>query len=223
MDRSGVSVLSTGTGTYADSTQRVLRNTYALLSVTLLFSAVVAWAVISLDLPRMNPILMLVGYFGILFAVNRLQNSAWGVLAVFGLTGWLGYTMGGILEMYLRLPQGSGLIMQALGLTGLTFVGLSAFVVTTKRDFGFMGNFLALGSIAAFLLSLGSVFFHWSTGSLVASGLFVLISGGMILWQTSAIVNGGERNYISATVTLYVSLYNLFLSLLQLLSVASDD
>jgi modulator of FtsH protease len=223
MDRSGVSVLSTGTGTYADSTQRVLRNTYALLSVTLLFSAVVAWAVISLDLPRMNPILMLVGYFGILFAVNRLQNSAWGVLAVFGLTGWLGYTMGGILEMYLRLPQGSGLIMQALGLTGLTFVGLSAFVVTTKRDFGFMGNFLALGSIAAFLLSLGSFFFHWSTGSLVASGLFVLISGGMILWQTSAIVNGGERNYISATVTLYVSLYNLFLSLLQLLGVASDD
>ena len=223
MDRSGVSVLSTDTGTYADSTQRVLRNTYALLSVTLLFSAVVAWAVISMGLPRMNFIVMLVGYFGILFAVNRLQNSAWGVLAVFGLTGWLGYTMGGILEMYLRLPQGSSLIMQALGLTGLTFVGLSAFVVTTKRDFGFMGNFLALGSIAAFLLSLGSVFFNWSTGSLVASGLFVLISGGMILWQTSAIVNGGERNYISATVTLYVSLYNLFLSLLQLLGVASDD
>ena len=139
MDRSGVSVLSTDTGTYADSTQRVLRNTYALLSVTLLFSAVVAWAVISMGLPRMNFIVMLVGYFGILFAVNRLQNSAWGVLAVFGLTGWLGYTMGGILEMYLRLPQGSSLIMQALGLTGLTFVGLSAFVVTTKRDFGFMG------------------------------------------------------------------------------------
>ena len=110
-----------------------------------------------------------------------------------------------------------------MGLTGLTFVGLSAFVVTTKRDFGFMGNFLALGSIAAFLLSLGSFFFNWSTGSLVASGLFVLISGGMILWQTSAIVNGGERNYISATVTLYLSLYNLFLSLLQLLGVASDD
>jgi modulator of FtsH protease len=125
--------------------------------------------------------------------------------------------------MYLRLPQGSNIIMQALGLTGLTFVGLSAFVVTTKRDFGFMGNFLALGSIAAFLLSLGSFFFNWSTGSLVASGLFVLISGGMILWQTSAIVNGGERNYISATVTLYLSLYNLFLSLLQLLGVASDD
>ena len=223
MDRSGVSVLSTDTGTYADSTQRVLRNTYALLSVTLLFSAVVAWAVISMGLPRMNFIVMLVGYFGILFAVNRLQNSAWGVLAVFGLTGWLGYTMGGILEMYLRLPQGSSLIMQALGLTGLTFVGLSAFVVTTKRDFGFMGNFLALGSIAAFLLSLGSFFFNWSTGSLVASGLFVLISGGMILWQTSAIVNGGERNSISATVTLYLSLYNLFLSLLQLLGVASDD
>ena len=223
MDRSGVSVLSTGTGTYADSTQRVLRNTYALLSVTLLFSALVAWAVISMDLPRMNFIVMLVGYFGILFAVNLLQNSAWGVLAVFGLTGWLGYTMGGILEMYLRLPQGSSLIMQALGLTGLTFVGLSAFVVTTKRDFGFMGNFLALGSIAAFLLSLGSFFFNWSAGSLVASGLFVLISGGMILWQTSAIVNGGERNYISATVTLYLSLYNLFLSLLQLLGVASDD
>ncbi|MEY4376350.1 MAG: hypothetical protein RJB26_900 [Pseudomonadota bacterium] len=221
MARPAVSVLSTGS-TYADSTQRVLRNTYALLSVTLLFSAAVAWAVISLGLPRMHPLLMMVGYFGILFAVNRLQNSAWGVLAVFGLTGWLGYTLGGILEIYLKMPQGSGLVMQALGLTGLTFVGLSAFVVTTKRDFGFMGNFLALGAIAAFLLSLGSYFFSWSTGSLVASGLFVLISGGMILWQTSEIVNGGERNYISATVTLYVSLYNLFLSLLQLLGASRD-
>jgi modulator of FtsH protease len=223
MAQLGASVLSTAADSYAASTQRVLRNTYALLSVTLLFSAVVAWAVISLGLPRMNPILMLVGCFGILFAVNRLQNSAWGVLAVFGLTGWLGYTMGGILEMYLRLPQGSGLVMQALGITGLTFFGLSAFALTTKRNFSFLGNFLALGSIAAFLLSLGSFFFHWSTGSLVASGLFVLISGGMILWQTSDFVNGGERNYISATVTLYVSLYNLFLSLLQLLGVASDD
>ena len=96
-------------------------------------------------------------------------------------------------------------------------------MLTTRRDFGFMGNFLALGAIAAFLLSLGSYFFGWTTGSLVASGLFVLISGGMILWQTSAIIHGGERNYISATVTLYVSIYNLFLSLLQLLGVASDD
>jgi len=222
MAQPDVSVLA-GTDSYAASAQRVLRNTYALLSVTLLFSALVAWMVMAFDLPRMHPLLMLVGYFGLLFAVNRLQNSAWGVLAVFGLTGWLGYTLGGILEMYLRLPQGSGLVMQALGLTGLTFVGLSAFVLTTRRDFGFMGNFLALGAIAAFLLSLGSYFFGWTTGSLVASGLFVLISGGMILWQTSAIIHGGERNYISATVTLYVSIYNLFLSLLQLLGVASDD
>jgi modulator of FtsH protease len=222
MVRPDVSVLA-GADSYAASGQRVLRNTYALLSVTLLFSAVVAWLVMSLDLPRMHPLLMLVGYFALLFAVNRLQNSAWGVLAVFGLTGWLGYTLGGILEIYLRLPQGGSLVMQALGLTGLTFVGLSAFVLTTRRDFGFMGNFLALGAIAAFLLSLGSYFFEWSTGSLVASGLFVLISGGMILWQTSEIIHGGERNYISATVTLYVSIYNLFLSLLQLLGVASDD
>ncbi len=222
MVRPDVSVLA-GADSYAASGQRVLRNTYALLSVTLLFSAVVAWLVMSLDLPRMHPLLMLVGYFALLFAVNRLQNSAWGVLAVFGLTGWLGYTLGGILELYLRLPQGGSLVMQALGLTGLTFVGLSAFVLTTRRDFGFMGNFLALGAIAAFLLSLGSYFFEWSTGSLVASGLFVLISGGMILWQTSEIIHGGERNYISATVTLYVSIYNLFLSLLHLLGFASDD
>ena len=222
MANPNVSVLS-GTSTHAESVQRVLRNTYALLSATLLFSALVAWAVISFDLPRMHPLLMLVGYFGILFAVSRLQNSAWGVLAVFGLTGWLGYTLGGIVEMYLRIPQGGDLVMQALGITGLTFVGLTAFVLTTRRDFSFMGKFLMLGMIAAFLLSLGSFFFGWSTGSLVASGLFVLISGGMILWQTSEIVNGGERNYINATVTLYVSLYNLFLSLLQLLGAANDD
>ncbi len=223
MNRPSAEVLSSSTSAYAASAQRVLRNTYLLLSVTLLFSAAVSWSVISFDLPRMNPWLMLLGYFGILFGVKRLENSAWGVLAVFALTGWLGYTLGGIVEMYLRLPQGAGLVMQALGLTGLTFVGLSAYVVTTRRDFSFMGNFLALGAIAAFLLSLGAFFFHWSAGSLVASGLFVLISGGMILWQTSAIINGGERNYISATVTLYISLYNLFLSLLQLLGFASAD
>jgi len=183
----------------------------------------------ALNLPYFGLFTLLI-YFGLLFAVTKTQDSAWGILWTFALTGFLGLTLGPILNAYLTmLPNGSQIVMTALGTTAISFLGLSAYAVTSKRDFSFMGGFLAIGAIGAFTLGLIAVvsasFFNYPmpTVALVASGLFVLVSGGIMLYQTSAIVNGGETNYIRATVTLYVSIYNMFLSLLHLLGFASNN
>ncbi|MET0987522.1 MAG: Bax inhibitor-1/YccA family protein, partial [Steroidobacteraceae bacterium] len=211
------------------STNKVLRNTYLLLGATLAFSAVMAGVSMALNVPHFGLLTLLV-YFGLLFAVTKTQDSAWGILWTFALTGFLGLTLGPILNAYLTmLPNGGQIVMTALGTTAIAFLGLSAYAVTTKRDFSFMGGFLAIGAIGAFALAMiavisGSVFGHpMPTLALVASGLFLLVSGGIMLYQTSEIVRGGETNYIRATVTLYVSIYNMFLSLLHLLGVASSD
>src|SRR5450432_111032 len=203
----------------AASAQKVLRNTYMLLSATLLFSAACAGASMALNLPYPGVLITLVGYFGLLFAVMRLRNSGWGVLLVFALTGFMGYTLGPILNLYMRaIPNGGSTIMTAVGMTGVTFLALSAYAVMSKRDFSFMRNFLFIGVITAFLLGLAAIFMHLPGLSLAVSGMFVLLSSGLILWQTGEIVNRGETNYISATVTLYVQIFNLFMSLLRLLS-----
>jgi modulator of FtsH protease len=214
--RIGVSATST-------SAQRVLRNTYMLLSASLLWSAACAGASMAWNLPYPGVLLTLVGFYGLLFAIEKLRNSAWGVLLVFALTGFMGYTLGPILSLYARaIPDGSAVIMTAFGLTGATFLSLSAYAVITRRNFSFMGSFLVVGSITAFLLGLVAMFFHLPGLSLAVSGLFTLISSGIILWQTGEIVNGGETNYVSATVTLYVSIYNLFLSLLRILGASRN-
>jgi modulator of FtsH protease len=172
----------------------------------------------------LNPILVLVGYFALLFATYKTSNSALGLLFVFALTGFMGLTLGPIVSLYMTaLPNGSQVVMTALGITGVTFVGLSAYAVKSGRDFSFMGGFLMVGILGAFLLGLVAFFFNMPNLALAVSGMFVLAMGGLILWQTSEIVRGGETNYILATVTLYVSLYNLFTSLLHLLGVFSDD
>ncbi len=203
---------------------RVLRNTYLLLSATLLFSAAMAGVSIALGAPRLGLIVTLVAYFGLLFGVHKLRNSAWGVAMVFALTGFLGFTLGPIIQMYLTaIPNGSAVVMNAFGITGLTFVGLSAYAVKSKKNFSFLGGFLFVGVLAAFLLGLVAVFFELSGLSLAVSAMFVLLSSGLILWQTSEIIHGGETNYVLATVSLYVSLFNLFTSLLQLLGVAQND
>lgn len=205
------------------TTNKVLRNTYLLLGATLAFSAVMAGVSMALNVPHFGLLTILV-YFGLLFAVHKTQNSGWGVLWTFALTGFLGLTLGPILNMYLTmLPNGSQIVMTALGTTAVAFLGLSAYAVTSKRDFSFMGGFLAIGAIGAFVLGLVAIFFNMPTLSLVVSGLFLIVSGGLMLYQTSEIVRGGETNYITATVTLYVSIYNMFLSLLHLLGMASDD
>ena len=203
--------------------QRVLRNTYALLSMTLLFSAAVAAAGVAFKLPAPGLVITLVGYFGLLFAVHKLQNSGWALPAVFGLTGFMGYTLGPVLAKTLALPGGAQTIVLALAATGATFLALSAYVINSKRDFSFMGGFLFAGMVIAILAGLGAMFFQIPALGLAVSAMVALLSAGLILFETSRIVNGGETNYVLATVGLYVSIFNLFTSLLSLFGFGGSD
>jgi modulator of FtsH protease len=205
------------------STNRVLRNTYALLSVTLFFSAAVTAISAALKLPHPGIVLTLIGFFGLLYATTSLRNSGWGLVAVFGLTGFMGYTMGPIVSQYLAMPNGHQVVMMAMGGTASIFVGLSAYALTTRKDFSYMGGFLLAGIIVAFLAGLGAIFFQVPALSLTVSAAFVLLMAGLILFETSRIVHGGETNYIMATVGLYVSIYNLFSSLLALIGFGSSS
>lgn len=204
-------------------TNKVIRNTYILLSLTLLFSAVTAGMSMALGLPHPGLVLTLIGYFGLLFLTTKLRNSTGGLVAVFALTGFMGYTLGPILSAYLSLPNGSTIVMQAMGGTAAIFLGLSGYALTTRKDFSFMGGFLMVGILVAFLAGLGAIFFSMPALSLAVSAMFVLLMSGLILYETSNIIHGGETNYIMATVTLYVSIYNLFTSLLHLLGVFNSD
>jgi len=195
--------------------KRVLRNTYALLAMTLLFSAGVAVASLSLKFPAPGLILTLVGYFGLLYAVHKLQNSGWALPVVFALTGFMGYTLGPLLTHSLALPGGVNTVTLALAATGATFLALSSYVLLTRRDFSFMGGFLFVGMVIALISGLASVFFDMPALGLAVSAMVALLSAGLILFETSRIVNGGETNYVMATVGLYVSVFNLFTSLLS--------
>lgn len=205
------------------ATNKVLRNTYGLLAMTLLFSAATAGLAMVMDLPPFNPFVTLIGYFGLLFATSRFANSGLGLLFVFLLTGFMGLTLGPILNLYLATANGSQLVMTALGGTGVIFLALSGYVLTTRKDFSFMGGFLMVGILVAFLGGIAAMIFSMPILSLAVSGMFVLLMSGLILYQTSEIIHGGETNYIMATVTLYVSIYNLFLSLLHLLTAFTGD
>ena len=222
MQRIDYSVVRTGTGALA--TNRVIKNTFALLSMTLLFSAAVAGVSMAFNWPHPGMLLTLAGYFGLLLLTHRLANSAWGLLAVFALTGFMGLTLGPIISNYLNAFQnGHQLVMLALGGTGIIFLGLAGYAMTTRKDFSFMAGFLMVGVLVAFLGSIAAVIFSIPALALAVSVMFVLLMSGMILYQVSELVHGGETNYILATVGLYVSIYNLFLSLLQLLGVFSGD
>ena len=199
------------------ATNKVIRNTYTLLSMTLLFSALTAGIAVFLNMAPINPIITLVGYFGLLFATTRFSKSSLGLLFVFLLTGFMGLTLGPIISLYLSLPNGGELVMMALGGTGGIFLGLSGYALTSRKDFSFMGGFIMAGVLVAFMAGLAAMFFSIPALSLGVSAMFVLLMSAMILWQTSQMIHGGETNYILATVTLYVSIYNLFLSLLHLL------
>lgn len=202
---------------------RVLRNTYALLAMTLLFSAGVATAAVAFALPAPGLVLTLVGMFGLLFAVHKLQNSGWALPAVFALTGFMGWTLGPMLSKLLTLPGGAQVITMALGATGVVFLALSAWVLSTRRDFSAMGGFLFAGMVIALLAGLAAVFLQMPALGLAVSAMVALLSAGLILFETSRIVNGGETNYVLATVGLYVSIFNLFTSLLSLFGVGGSD
>jgi modulator of FtsH protease len=205
------------------ASNKVVRNTYMLLSMTLLFAAVTAAATVALNLPHPGIIITLVGYFGLLFLTTKFRDSGLGLACVFALTGFMGYTLGPILNNYLALPNGSQVVMMAMGGTAAIFLGLSAYVMTTRKNFSFMGGFLAVGILVAFLAGLGAIFFEMPGLSLAVSAMFVLLMSGLILYETSNIIHGGENNYIMATVTLFVSIYNLFTSLLHLLGFMNNS
>ena len=205
------------------ATNSVIRNTYILLSMTLVFSAVVAGISMSLNLPHPGLLLTLGGYFGLLFATSKFRNSSLGLGFVFALTGFMGYTLGPILNSYLSLPNGAELVMTAMGATGVIFLGLSGYALVSRKDFSFMGGFLMAGILMAFFAGLAAVFFEISALSLVVSSMFVLLMSGLILYETSNIIHGGETNYIMATVTLFVSIFNLFTSLLHLLGAFNSN
>ncbi len=202
---------------------KVLRNTYMLLSMTLAFSALMAGVSMAMGAPYLGPIVTLVGFFGLVFAVHKTAESTLGLLFTFLLTGFMGFTLGPILNAYLSLANGPSLVVSALGTTAAAFVGLSAYAVVTRKDFSFLSGFLVVG----FFVLMGAVvlglFFDLSAFSVAISCGFVLFASAAILWQTSAIIHGGETNYIRATVSLFVSFYNLFLSLLHIFGVMSDD
>ena len=216
-------VASTTRGS-ALTTNKVLRNTYLLLAATLGFSALMAGVAMALNIAPLNPWITLIVYFGLLFGVSKTENSSMGLLFIFLLTGFLGFTLGPIVNLYLQfLPNGAQVVTMALGATAASFVGLSAYAIKSEKDFSFMGGFLTIGIIGAFVLGIVALIFKLSMLSLVVSGMFVVVSGGLMLWQTSEIIRGGETNYIRATLTLYISIYNMFTSLLHLFGAASGD
>tara|TARA_R110002095_G_scaffold93979_2_gene81840 strand:- start:456 stop:1127 length:672 start_codon:yes stop_codon:yes gene_type:complete len=204
------------------ATNKVLKNTYILLAMTLLFSAATAALSMSMNLPHPGFMITIIGYFGLLFLTTKLRNSSWGILCVFALTGFMGMTLGPILNMYLNaFSNGHELIMTSLGGTGVIFLALSAYALTTKKDFSFIAGFLMMGILVAFLAGIGAMIFSIPALSLGVSAMFIMLMSGMILYQTSAIIHGGETNYIMATVSLYISIFNLFTSLLHILGAVS--
>lgn len=208
-----------------DEARKVLRNTWNLLAMTLLFSATMGYVAMANGWPHPGLLITLAGYFGLLFLTYALRNSGWGILSVFALTGFMGLTLGPIVNAYLSVfSNGHELVIAAFGATAVAFVGLSAFAMTTKRDFSFLGPFLFVGILVAFLAGLASIFFQMTALALSVSVMFAVLMCGLILFQTQQIVRGGERNYIMATVTLFVSIYNLFSSLLHLFGfLAGED
>lgn len=197
---------------------KVLRDTYRLLAVTLAFSAVAAIGTAILALPAPGIVMTLAGYFGLLFLTSYLRNSAWGLVSVFGLTGFMGYTLGPVLNGYLATANGPALVATAMGITGAAFLGLSFYARSARAPSMLsFGNFIFVGVLTAFGLGLAAIFFSLPSLALAVSGMFVLLMCGLIMYETQNILRGGETNYIMATVTLFVSIYNLFASLLHIL------
>jgi modulator of FtsH protease len=204
-------------------TNKVLRNTYMLLAMTLTFSAVCAGITMAMDMSRGAAMIMTLAAFVMIFFLNKAAESSMGLVFVFAFTGLLGGSLGPMLNLYAGIPGGSGLIVQALGATAIVFFGLSGYVLTTKKDFSFMGGFLLVGIIVAVVAMVANIFLAIPALSLALSAAIVFIMSGFILYDTSRIMNGGETNYIRATVSMYLNIYNLFTSILHLLGVFGGD
>jgi modulator of FtsH protease len=216
------SVYSSSSQASVLETNKVLRSTYMLLAMTLAFSALVAGVAMALNLPHPGFIITLVGFYGLMFLVHKTANSSTGLLSVFAFTGFLGYTLGPILNMVIGAGGGE-MVMTALGGTALIFFALSAYVLTTKKDMSFLSGMMVAGFCVIVVAMIANIFLQIPAISLALSAMFILFSSGAILMQTSSIIHGGERNYILATVTLYVSIYNIFISLLNILTAFGGD
>ncbi|KPX03536.1 YccA-like protein [Pseudomonas syringae pv. aptata] len=213
------------TGMQADQLEvsRVLRNTYGLLALTLAFSGVMAFVAQQMRVGYPNIFVVLIGFYGLFFLTNKLRDSVWGLVSTFALTGFMGFLLGPILNRYLGMAGGAEVVSSAFAMTALVFGGLSAYVLITRKDMSFLGGFITAGFFVLLGAVVAGMFFQISGLQLAISAGFVLFSSVCILFQTSAIIQGGERNYIMATVSLYVSIYNLFISLLQIFGIMSRD
>jgi len=206
------------------STNKVLRNTYLLLSMTLLFSAVTAGISMALALPPMTYLISVgVAMVAGIFVLPRVANSAAGIGVIFLITGALGLGLGPLLNIYLALPKGPEIVGTAMGGTGLIFLSLSAYALTSKRNFSFMGGFLFAGFMVVLIAALANIFLALPALSLAVSAGIILLMSGFILFDTSRIINGGETNYIMATYGLYLTIFNIFINLLSLLGIMGDD
>ncbi len=215
-------ITNSQTHSHGIAINKVLKNTYMLLGMTLAFSALTATLATMMQIgATASLVLMLVG-FGLLFVVSKNANSSKGLFWVFMFTGVMGASLGNMLNHYLAMENGTALIMQALGSTALIFFALSAYVLTSRKDFSFMGGFLMAGMIAVVIAMIANIFLQIPIMQVVISSVVVLIMSGMILFDTSRIINGGETNYINATVSLYLNLFNLFIHLLTLLNILDE-
>ena len=222
--RAESAVVRTGARGRGLEINNVLKNTYLLLAMTLLFSALMAGVAMAINAPPLGLVVTLVGWFGLLFLTTKFRNSPLGLVLVFAFTGFMGFTIGPIIQWYVTaIPNGGQVVLTALGGTGVIFVALSAYVLATKKDFTFIGGMMMVGIMVAFIGGLAAVIFSLPALSLAVSAMFVLLMSALILWQTSQIVNGGETNYIMATITLYITIYNLFTSLLHLFGLFGGD
>ncbi|MDX9874094.1 MAG: Bax inhibitor-1/YccA family protein [Spongiibacteraceae bacterium] len=213
--QAGVSVASSA------ATAKVLKNTYLLLAMTLAFSAFTA--MLARSLPPLNPWLFLIGAYGLMFLTHKLANSAWGLVSVFAFTGFFGFALGPILNAYLQSSAGTAILTQALGGTAIAFAALSGYALVSRKDFSFLSGFIVIGFVVLMLGVVAGLFLNIPALSLALSAGFILFASAAILYQTSAIIHGGERNYILATIGLYVSIYNIFISLLNLLTAFGGD
>lgn len=202
---------------------KVLKNTYLLLGMTLLFSAITAGVAMAAGISPMMAMGCMIGAFVSMFVVNKTADSSKGLIWIFVFTGLMGAAIGPMLSYYLQLPNGPQIVMQALGGTAIIFFSLSGYALVSRKDFSFMGGFLFVGLIVAIIASIANIFLHIPALSLAVSSAIILIMSGLILFDTSRIIHGGETNYIRATVSLYLNVYNIFVHLLAILGIMGDD
>jgi modulator of FtsH protease len=206
------------------STNRLIRNTYTMLSMTLMFSAVMAGISTAMNMPPITYLVSIgIAFLLIWFALPRTVNSTSGLGVVFAITGLMGFALGPLLNVYLSLPSGGEIVMTAMGGTGAIFLGLSAYALTSRKDFSFLGGALFGGMLVVLLAAIANIFFSIPALSLAISSIVVILMSGFILFDTSRMVNGGETNYLHMTVSLYLNIFNLFVSLLHLLGALSNN